>query len=289
MRKLALSLIPVAALALLSGCSSSSSSSDDAATSGQASAPKIANAVNGTVSLRAPAPAVSPKAALVINLVDVSSTADAGAPPLASKTVAPVNQLPQSFSLTFDSSKVKADDLYVVQAVLTDGDRHYSMPIQAPVLTKGNKADGIAIELIPEKTAGEKTLADFTAEQKELGAMKVKSGTKLDADASRSWQVFRQNNDLKFIRELVDSGAKGFTTTDFAYRNGKPWVAVQQTKANQNAKSSAIDRAGWDDNGNLVLKQHEVNGNVQVLDDAAAANLQKEALQALSLATAGKN
>jgi len=119
--------------------------------------------------------------------------------------------------------------------------------------------------------------------------MKVKSGTKLDADASRSWQVFRQNNDLKFIRELVDSGAKGFTTTDFAYRNGKPWVAVQQTKANQNAKSSAIDRAGWDDNGNLVLKQHEVNGNVQVLDDAAAANLQKEALQALSLATAGKN
>jgi putative lipoprotein len=291
MRKMVLSLLPFAALAL-AGCNSSSSSpSSDgsSASSGSAAATKVANEVSGTVDLHAAAgQALSPKAILAINLVDVSSTADAGAPPLASKTT-PATQFPQPFTLTFDPSKVKADDLYVVQAVVTDGDRHYTINIQAPVLTKANKNDGIAIDLLAEQTPGEKALAAFTAEQKQLGAMKVKSGTKLEADVSRSWQVFRQDNDVKFIRELVDYSAKGFTSTDYAYKNGKPWVVVQQTKPNQGAKPSAIDRAGWDDNGNLVLKQHEVNGNVQVLDDATAASLQKQGGAILTLATGGKD
>jgi putative lipoprotein len=184
---------------------------------------------------------------------------------------------------------VKPANTYVVRAVLTDGDRHYTMPIQAPVLTNGSKNDGIAIELVAQQTEAEKTMAEFTGVQKQLGAMKVSHGTKLDPDASRGWQVFRQNNELKFIRELVDYGAKGFTSTDYAYKDGKPWVVVQQTKPSQSGKTTATDRAGWDDNGNLVLKQHDANGNVQVLDDSAAANLQKQAVAVLSLATGGKN
>jgi putative lipoprotein len=289
MRKMALSLIPFVALAM-AGCNSSSSSSDGTpASASTAGAVKVANEVSGTVSLRSSSEPLSPKASLNIKLVDVSSTADASAPPLALKLITPATQFPQSFALSFDPTKVKADDLYIVQAVLTDGDRHYTMPIQAPVLTKGNKNDGIAIELVAQQTAGEKELAEFTTEEKQLGAMKVKSGTKLDKDVSRSWQVFRQNGDLKFIRELVDYGAKGFTSTDYEYKNGKPWVVVQQTKPNQGAKPTAIDRAGWDDDGTLVLKEHEVNGNVQVLDDAAAASLQKQGADVLNLATGGKD
>jgi putative lipoprotein len=288
MRKMALSLIPFVALAM-AGCNSSSSSSDGApASASTTGANKVANEVSGTVSLRSPSQPLSPKASLDIKLVDVSSTADASAPPLALKLITPATQFPQSFAMSFDPTKVKADDLYIVQAVLIDGDRHYTMPIQAPVLTKGNKNDGIAIELVAEQTAAEKALADFTAEQKQLGAMKVKSGTKLDKDVSRSWQVFRQDNDLKFIRELVDYGAKGFTSTDYAYKNGKPWVIVQQTKPSQGAKPTAIDRAGWDDSGNLVLKQHEVNGNVQPLDDSTASSLRKQATDVQTLATGSK-
>jgi len=289
MRKMVLSLIPFAVLAL-AGCNSSSSSSDGApASASTAGAAKVSNEVSGTVTLRSAAQALSPKASLSIKLVDVSSTADASAPPLALKLITPATQFPQSFAMSFDPAKVKQNDIYVVQAELSDGDRHYTMKIQALALTNGNKSDGIAIELSAEQTAGEKALAAFTDVQKQLGAMKVKSGTKLDKDVSRSWQVFRQDNELKFIRELVDYGAKGFTSTDYAYKNGKPWVVVQQTKPNQGAKPTAIDRAGWDDNGSLVLKQHEVNGNVQVLDDSAAASLQKQGLDVLNLATGGKD
>lgn len=294
MRKMALSLLPLAALALASCNAPSSSSSppstgDAPASTGSAAVTKVANEVSGTVSLRSPGQPLSPKASLVITLTDVSSTADAGAAPLATKTVAPVTQFPQSFTLSFDTTQVKPANTYVVRAVLIDGDRHYTMPIQAPVLTNGSKNDGIAIELVAQQTAGEKAMVEFSNVQKQLGAMKVSHGTKLDPDASRGWQVFRQNGELKFIRELVDYGAKGFTSTDYAYKDGKPWVVVQQTKPNQGAKTSATDRAGWDDNGNLVLKKHDVNGDVQVLDDSAAGNLQKQSLAVLSLATGGKN
>jgi putative lipoprotein len=290
MRKMVLSLMSVAAVAL-AGCNSPSpspqtdagASAPTSASTAAAAAP--ANEVSGTISLREPAQ-LSPNAQLVVNLVDVSASA-VGAAPLASKT-APAGSFPQQFQLTFNPANEKADDIYVVQVTLTDGDRHYVMPIQAPVLTQGHN-NVATIQLMAEQTPGEKILAAFTDVQKQIGGMKVSNGTKLEANISRGWQVFRQAGDVKFIRELVDSGDKGFTSTDYAYKNGNPWAVVQQTKANKDAKPSAIDRAGWDDSGTLVLKQHQVGNDVQVLDDGAAANLHKQALTILNLATGGKN
>ncbi|MDE3071425.1 MAG: YbaY family lipoprotein [Pseudomonadota bacterium] len=290
MRKMVLSLMSAAAL-VLTGCNAPSSpqqaGSAAPASASTAAAVQIANEVSGTVSVRGPEQPSS-KASLVINLVDVSSTANAGAPPLATEMVTPVGPFPQSFKLTLDPIKVKPNDMYVVQAVLTDGERHYTMPIQAPVLTNGNK-NVVSIELVAQQTAGEKALAGFTAEEKQLGAMKVSHGTKLEKDASRGWQLFRQDGKVKFIRELVDYTDKTFTSTDYAYKDGKPWVIVQQIRANRDAKPSAIDRAGWSDNGILILKQHQVGNDVQVLDADAAAKLQAQGLEILSLATNGKN
>ena len=292
MRKTVLSLMSVAALAL-AGCNNASSPSQStdtgaasSASADAAAAAKVANEVSGTISVRGATPP-SATAQLVINLVDVSAGA-AGSAPLASKT-SPAGTFPQPFQLTFNPAEVKPGDLYVVQASLTDGERHYVMKIQAPVLAKGEKNDGVAIELVAEQTPGEKVLAAFTDEQKQLGGMKVSHGTKLEPNASRGWQVFRQAGQIQFIRELVDYGDKGFTSTDYAYKNGNPWAIEQKTMANSTAKPSAIDRAGWSDDGTLVLKQHQVGSDVQTLDDDAAAKLHKQALDILSLATGGKN
>ena len=196
---------------------------------------------------------------------------------------------PQPFKLTFNPAEVKPDDLYVVQAILTDGERHYSMPLQAPVLAKGSKNDAVTIELVAEQTPGEKVLADFLAEQKLIGGMKISHGTKLEKDDSRGWQLFRQAGEVKFIREEVDYGDKGYTSTDYAYKGGKAWAIVQETKASRESKPSSIDRAGWSEDGTLVLKQHEVSGDVQALDPAAASKLQKQAVEILGMATGGKN
>ncbi|OOG59341.1 DUF1481 domain-containing protein [Rhodanobacter sp. C03] len=292
MRKTVLSLMSVAALAL-AGCNNPASPSQptdkgaaSSASTGTAASTKAPSEVSGTISLRG-ASQPSANAQLVVNLIDVTATA-AGTAPLASKT-SPAGTFPQPFQLTFNPAQVKPDDLYIVQVSLTDGERHYVMPMQAPVLAKGSKNTGVAIELVAEQTPGEKVLAAFTADQKQLGAMKVTHGTKLEANASRGWQLFRQAGQIQFIRELVDYGDKGFTSTDYAYKDGKVWAIVQQTMASSGAKPSSIDRAGWSDDGTLVLKQHEVGNDVQTLDDDAAAKLHKQAQDILSLATNGKN
>ena len=286
MRSVVWSLMTVAAVAL-AGCNSSSNPSSSTDTDGQAPAAQAAaaNSVSGTITLRG---GITPsnQDKLVISLVDVTAQ---GSAPLATKTIAPATTFPLPFDLSFNRADVAPNDLYIVQVELTDGDRHYSMPIQAPVLTKGNPTANVAIELAPEQTPAEKMLTAFQSLQKQIGGMKRSSGTKLEPNASRAWQVFRDGTEVKFIRELVDYGDKGFTSTDYAYKNGNVWAVVQQTMASSGAKPSSIDRAGWSDDGALVLKQHQAGSDVQTLDDDAAAKLHKQAMDILSLATNGKN
>ena len=194
---------------------------------------------------------------------------------------------PYSFQLDFKPGDIKTNDVYVVKAILTDGARHYSMPMQAPVLTGGNKNQA-TIELVAEQTPAEKDLADFNALIKQIGGMKVSSGTKLDPNASRGWQVFRQNGETKVIRELVDYGDKGFTSTDFAYRNGAPWVAVQQKKANKDAKPSSTDRASWTENGMVVLHEQQTGDKAGDLNSDEANSLRQQAASIYNMAGGNK-
>lgn len=286
MRSVVWSLMTVAAVAV-AGCNNSSNPSSSTGTDGtEASAPAAAatHSVSGTVTLRG---GITPsqQGKLDISIVDVTAQ---GSPPLATKEIAPATTFPQSFELDFNPANVATNDLYIVQAQLTDGDRHYTMPLQVPVLTKGNPTANVNIELAPEQTPGEKLLVAFQGVQKQIGGMKRTAGTKLEQNASRAWQVFREGGEVKFIRELVDYGDKGFTSTDFAYKDGKPWVVQQQKKPGQNAKPTSVDTAGWGDDGSLVLKTHDAGGNTSALSDSDAQNLQQQAKDTLNLATGGK-
>ncbi len=113
--------------------------------------------------------------------------------------------------------------------------------------------------------------------KKNIGGMKVTQGTALKEGESRGWQIFKKGNDVQFVIELVDYGDKGFTSTNYAYKNGKPWVIVQEKKPSKDGKPTSIERAGWNDAGELVLKQNEAGGKVDVLGDDAANDLKKQA------------
>lgn len=288
MRKIIWSLVPLAALAVV-GCNGSSSSQQAGAGSSSAASPAAADAgnkVTGTVTTREPAQ-LSPQAKLEVSLVDVSATPGADATPLASKTIAPVAQLPVDFQLDFNPADVKANDLYVVKASLVDGVRTYDMALQAPVLTKGN-ANQVKIQLVAQQTPAEKDLSAFESLKSQIGGMKIKSGTKLEKDASRGWQVFRRDGQVQFIREQVDYGDKGFTETDYAYKAGKPWVAVQQKKSGKSAKPTATEKVSWDVNGSSVLKQNVSGGDTGVLSDDEASSLKKQAEEIYTLASGSK-
>lgn len=283
MRRLVWSLMSVAALAL-AGCGNSSQSSGGEEGGNAAQAPTQNNQITGQVTLP-DGTSLSPSSKLDLTLIDVSQKDTAV--PLATKTIEPANTLPISFQLPLNPADVNPSGLYVIKATLTDGDRTYNPRLQTQVLN-GKPTSNLTIQLFPEQTPGEKELAAFTSVQKQIGGMKISNGTKLEDKVSRGWQVFREAGEVKFIREEVDYGDKGFTSTDYAYKDGKPWVAVQQKKSSKDAKPTSTERAAWAQDGTLVLKTNDQGGKTSPLSDDEAASLQKQSQSILSLATGGK-
>ncbi len=271
MRRIFLSLASVTALAL-AGCGGGSDNNGQQAAAGGSANAAPANAVTGSVTLRDAGAQLSPDAKLDLKLVDVSAE---GSQPLATKTIQPVT-LPQSFQLDFNASDLNPNDIYIVEASLQDGERHYSSPLKTPVLTKGAK-NVANIQMVGEATPGEKELNGFNSLKKNIGGLKMTQGTALKEGESRGWQIFKKGSDVQFVIELVDYGDKGFTSTNYAYKDGKPWVIVQEKKPSKDGKPTSTERAGWNDAGELVLKQNEAGGKVDVLSDDAANDLKKQA------------
>ena len=265
MRKLALPLV-IAGL-LLGGCGGTSNNSGNE-TSGQPQQAPIPSAVTGTVTLADTSVQVAPEAKLDLTLMDVTQQPGV---PVNSQSFAPP-QMPQQFNIGFDPKQIKASDIYVLQAKMENDGRTYSTTLQTPVLTHGAPAN-VNLQLVAEPTAADKMLSDFKTLQSRIGGMKMTQGTASNDQASRGWQVFSDKNGVEFIRELVDKGDKGnYTSTDYGYQNGRPWVVVQETSPKKGAPVSSTDRAGWDENGELVLKQHEEKGkNSELSHDAASA------------------
>lgn len=271
MRRIFLSLASVTALAL-AGCGGGSDNNGQQAAAGGSDNAAPANAVTGSVTLRDAGAQLSPDAKLDLKLVDVTTE---GSQPLATKTVQPVT-MPQSFQLDFNASDLNPNDIYIVEASLQDGERHYSSPLKTPVLTKGAK-NVANIQMVGEATPGEKELNGFNSLKKNIGGLKMTQGTALKEGESRGWQIFKKGSDVQFVIELVDYGDKGFTSTNYAYKDGKPWVIVQEKKPSKDGKPTSTERAGWNDAGELVLKQNEAGGKVDVLSDDAANDLKKQA------------
>jgi putative lipoprotein len=275
MRKL---VLPLAIAGLLLGACSGQSNNEgsDTANTSQAQQAPAPSAVTGTVGLADPAVQVTPQAKLDLTLMDVTQQPGV---PVNSQSFAPP-QMPQQFKIGFDPKQIKASDIYVLQASMENDGRVYSTTLQTPVLTHGAPAN-VNLQLVAEPTAADKMLSDFKTAQGRIGGMKMTQGTASNDQASRGWQVFSDKNGVEFIRELVDKGDKGnYTSTDYAYQNGQPWVVVQETSPKKGAPLSSTDRAGWDENGELVLKQHDENGKTSELsrDAAKALHDQAEAL-----------
>jgi putative lipoprotein len=273
MRRYALPLL-IAAVLLAAGCSQSSSTSTPSA------AP---TAVSGTVSVLGNT-TLDGQGDLKLDLVDVSKQPNVV---VASKTQS-ITTLPADFSLPFAATAIDSADLYVLDASMSDAQRKFITPIQYPVLTHGNSAQ-ISVQLKPLPTPGERALAGFEALKARIGGLKYTQGDQSEVGMSRGWQVFRDSDGkVVFVRELEDAGPKGFTNTEIAYRDGKPWVVVLSHSAARGQKPSLVERAGWDAQGTLVLHERNAGGTTSRLDAAEAHNLYADAESMLRRAGAGK-
>ncbi len=250
------------ALALLSGCNSSSAPP-------QAAAPvqKVANSVSGRVMLRDPRE-LSAQTRLELRVTDVAQPGLV----LAQTTISKANQPPITFNLPIDSSKVDPRRTYAVEAMLIDGERRYLPVLQYPVLTHNAPAQ-VEIVVAPEATPAEKMYDDFKKTFGQIGGMKSINGSALNDNASVAWDAFAQNNKIRVVREITDlDGDKGRITYKIAYQNDLPWVAQKEESPAGSNHPYATTKVGWDENGQLVLKQRVANGqNSEVSADDAKA------------------
>ncbi len=277
MQKLAVAPLFLATLAL-AGCGASNSSGGSSATTGAESSSQAgmpapaATAVTGTVKLENAGTVVSPSAKLELSLVDVSKQPSV----TVNKQDFNPPKFPQAFHIPFSASAITPADLYVLQAEMQNNDRIYHTKLQQPVLTR-NQPASVNLTLVAEPTAAEKMLNAFDQAKRQTGAMSVKSGTSSKIGESQSWQVFSDVQGIEFIIEQVNQADKGFTKTEYAYRNSLPWVAVQEQMPKAGAPATTTERAGWDDNGKLVLNQKISGGNTGNLTDAEAKTLHDQA------------
>ncbi|MGH8153760.1 MAG: YbaY family lipoprotein [Rhodanobacteraceae bacterium] len=277
MLKLAVAPLFLATL-VLAGCGTShqsASSSSTAASSAEgaaATAAPAATAVTGTVTVPNPPTLITPQAKLTLSLVDVTRQPSAT---INTQDFSPP-QFPQAFRIPFSASAINPRDLYVLQATMQDGGRTYSTKLQHPVLTNGQPAR-VDLTLVAEPTAAERMLADFATAKRQTGGMKVKSGTSAKIGESHSWQVFRNDRGVQFIIEQANQDEKGFTKTEYAYREGLPWVVVQEQMPKPNAPATTTEKVGWGNEGALVLNQKITDGKTEQLSDATAKSLHDEA------------
>lgn len=265
-------------LAPLAGCNSSTAPAPQ-----EPRAKPIADHVSGRVMLREPRE-LSEQTRLELKVADVAQPDLV----LAQTTISPANQPPLAFNLPVDTSKVDAKRTYAVEAILTDGDRRYLPVLQYPVLTHG-AASAVEIVVAPEATPAEKMYEDFKKTLGQIGGMKSINGSALNDNASVAWDAFIQvtNNGpkIRVVREITDlDGDKGRITYKLAYQSDKPWVAVKEESPAGSNHPYATTRVGWDDSGQLVLKEHVASGqNSEVSADDAKAILE-HARQALATA-----
>jgi putative lipoprotein len=264
------------ALALVAGCSSST-----APPPAPAPVAPIANAITGSVMLRDPRQ-LSADTKVELKVVDVAQPSVV----LAQNTISPANTPPIAFNLPIDTSKVDPKRTYAIEAVLIDGDRRYLPVLQYPVLT--NKAPSkVDITVAPEPTPAEKLYDDFKKEFGKIGSLKSISGSSLGDTQSTAWDAFVSNGKVHVVREITDLDAdKGRITMKMAYQNDKPWVVQKEESPAGSNKPYATTKVGWDDNGQLVLKERINGGQSSEVSDADAKALYDHAAQAFTVAQA---
>lgn len=280
MRKFVVAPLLVVPL-ILAGCGSQSPEGEPAAVaSASASAPEAsaansasaATAVTGTVNLQDATTVLQPGASLQLSLVDV--TQQPGVTVNQQTVDAP--KFPQSFNIPFTPGQINPNDLYVLQATMQANGRTWTTPMQQPVLTKGQPAN-VTLTLMPQPTRAEKMMAAFADAKRATGGMKVTQGSSSKIGEARSWQVFHDANGVEFIIEQVNHNDTGFTKTEYAYRNGLPWVVVQEALTSPTAAPTSTTSVGWGDDGVLVVNEQVQGGNTTTVSDATTKALHRDA------------
>jgi putative lipoprotein len=130
-------LIAVASLLTLTGCGPAPEGTSDNPVQASAAEPLPVSTITGSVSYRERM-ALTPTAKLNLQLQDVS-LADASAEIIAERTISNPGQVPISFALEYNPSRIDKRHSYSMRAVIRDDDKMlFTTDTHYPVLTRGS-------------------------------------------------------------------------------------------------------------------------------------------------------
>jgi putative lipoprotein len=253
----------LAALAFLGGCNSA-----DQGSSGKATAPAIApgTTINGTVTFHDQIP-IGAGAKLDVKLVDIATPEVA----IAEKTFDVGGAPPFNFALDFDPGKIAATRTYVVNALLTDGPRHFVPALNSPVLTHGAGTNAQVV-LNAEATPAEKLDEEYGKLKGRIGGMRTVAGTYTTDTASIGWDAFAETGIVRFVRVNTEMDAGGRSAVHYAFTKDGKLMYVDQ-------KGGAT--VGWGDNGEVLRNKKAGGGTV---GDAEIRSLHDAAMNVLRMA-----
>jgi putative lipoprotein len=258
-----------AALALLTACQPEGQAPQEPganeATPAGAPPVQIADTIHGTVNVNEPIP-IDPGSRLDVRLVDVAQPEVVIAQQVFDVGGTPP---PFTFDLPLDPARIDPARTYVLNIVLTDGDRRFLPPLSTPVLTGGAGANP-QIVLNPEPTPAESMKEAFQKLQAHIGGMKKVDGTFTTDDASVGWDAFADKGNVRFVRVNTVFDAGGRSAVKFAYLDGKPMAVVRQ-------EGGVTTRLGWDPAGAVVLNEKTGGGTLTEEEIAALRASAEEA------------
>jgi len=265
-----------AALALTASCGKSGPSGP----SGQ-SAP----AVTGTVSFNEPAVQLPPDAKLNARLVDVSNI-NQQTKVIASVAVGPLGRPPIAFAIEYDPGKIESIRAYQIEAEIVDGSGIlYLSADKYPVLTAG-KGRSVAMTLIAarapkdEKSAKDLAIDQFQILQGQIGGMTRLTGNRFAGETAIGWDAFLKEGTLRMVRENLELPTEGRVAARYAYRDEKPWIAVEETTSDKGRKTKLL--LAWNEAGELTVRDRTRGETSSEVNDADVARITKQANDALA-------
>lgn len=89
--------------------------------------------------------ALTPEAVVKVEVVESGSNKEGGV--IAEQSFANPGQVPIPFSVDVAPERVRPESSYFLRARILDGGRVYSTPEPIPVLTQGNKSNGVQVRV----------------------------------------------------------------------------------------------------------------------------------------------
>ena len=152
------------------------------------------------------------------------------------------------------------------------------------VLTQG-KGNHVDMMLTParapkeEKPPKDVAIDQFQMLQTQIGGMTRITGERFVGETAIGWDAFLKEGSLRLVRENLEVNGDR-EAARYAYKDDKPWIAVQETTGKSGGKSRLL--LAWNEEGELIVRDKTRGEKSTDASDAEVERVSQQAKDALA-------